>query len=250
MSTCEMLTTDAPLLHAYHRMVEVLDADHRAWIVGLGRVVGTSIDAPSPDLRTVLTDAVTQGEFPTGPFCLHLSDLIIHGSHDLVTARADVMLPGGRRLEYRIAGAPRTLAVALTRNGHLDDGTCVPAHVQLADAESVLVDTTTLTRRLASTIGHCGLCHVALGIVSHIPNQPLELRVYDEDSGDRLRPPAGYDEFDPVFREFRADCTQTDMDIWLWDTSLSIAAQFGVFEPQMVRHPESASRPGWRVGPI
>ncbi len=250
MSTCELVAGNAPLLHAYRSVVDILDTEHRAWIVGLGRLVDVRSLAESPDLRSVLSAALWLGEFPSSPFPLHLEDLLITEDYGMLTARADVVLPGERRLEYRIVAGPRAVAVALTRNGYLDDGTVDPGHVQLPDTESVLVDTVMLTSRLAATVGHLGSCHLALGIASDVPNQPLELRAYDEGSGERLRPPAGYDEFEPVYAEFRADLDGDELDLWLWDTSLAIAAQFGVFVPQLVQRPRSTEVPGWRVGPV
>ncbi|MBK7721329.1 MAG: hypothetical protein IPI32_03615 [Austwickia sp.] len=248
MPTCELVAADAPLLHAYRSVVDVLDTDRRAWIVGLGRLVGVRSLDPTPDLGSLLAQAMLDGKFPTGPCPMQLGDLVYDCG--TMSARAEMLLPAGRPMEYRIVAGPRSLAVALTRNGYLDDGTVDPGHVQLADAESLLVDAVVLTQRLARLVSHVGVCHLALGIASDIPQRPLELRAFDEEYGERLRPPIGYDEFDPVYGEFRTDLAGDDLDLWLWDTSLSVAEQFGVFMPQMIRRPQGSQQPTWRLGPL
>lgn len=248
-ATEDPVAADAPLLRTYRTVIDALDTDRRAWIVGLARLVDAPDVTPAPTWCRLLRDAIAVGDFPTSPVPFEIEDVLV-ACAGRMDVHASATLPGGRRLDYRIIGGPRSVAVALTRNGQLDDSSHRPGHVQLADAESVLLDTVTLIQRLAHAVGHATGCHLVLGIACDIPGHPLELRVFDEDGGDLLRPPAGYDEFDLVYADFHTDLTGTELDVWCWDACLPIVEQFGVFEPQMIRHPHGRSRSGWRVGPL
>ncbi len=241
--------SDQTLEAEFAATAERLDSHERAWAVGVGMLTRFSGQFEPAELRPVIGRAFDAGDFPSGPFPFAPAhtEFSTDGARQEAAARFD--LRGGRHFEYRVGLNPRgLLSVALTRSGCLDDGSVEPSHVMLSDVESVLSDTLVLLECLAGELDYAGPRRLLIGLVSDIPGQPLELRAYDEDGGDALRPAAGYNEFSPIVVEYpgRLDKEQTERQ--LWDTALAISLAFGVFVPQMVgqaktRHPYTFGEP-------
>ncbi len=212
-----------------------LDAQERAWAVGIGALTRFSGHFETAELRPVIGRAFDAGDFPSGPFPFTPAQTEFSGDGRGEEAVARFELSSQRQFEYRVGLTPGgLLSVALTRSGRLDDGSVEPSHVLLSDVESVLSDTLVLLECLAGELEYAGPRRLLIGLVSDVPGRPLELRAYDEDGGDALRPAAGYNEFSPIEVEYpgRLDAEQTER--LLWETALAISLAFGVFVPQMV----------------
>lgn len=212
-----------------------LDADARAWVVGVGVLTRYAGPSETAELRPVIGRAFDAGDFPSGPF--PFAPVRTDFSTDGARQEAVACFESGsrRQFEYRVGLAPGgVLTVALTRSGCLDDGSVEPSHVMLSDVESVLSDTLVLLECLAGELEYAGPRRLRIGLVSEVPERPLELRAYDEDGGDALRPAAGYNEFPPIEVEYPGRFDKEQTEHLLWDTALAISLAFGVFVPQMV----------------
>ncbi len=226
-----------------------LDVETRAWVIGVGRLTRVRGGSEPAELRPVVGSAFDSGAFPAGPFPFTpgLAQFATFGSRQEAVAQFD--LEAQRRFEYRVGiGAQGLLSVALTRSGCLDDDTARPSHVMLSDVESVLSDTIVLLECLADELDHTGPRHLMIGIASDVPGEDLELRAFDEDGGDALRPAAGYNAFAPVVVEYPGRLDAEEAERLLWETALSISLAFGVFVPQMVG--QAKTRSAYQFGDI
>lgn len=235
--------SDATLAEIFERTCRALDVERRAWIVAAAHCVDP-LPAPAPRLAAVAQRAMDSGEVPAGPYAFRPGPAALDVSGADRQVELTCHLDGGRRLQGRITlEESGVLCEALTRSGHLDDGSHEPSHVMLSDVESVLVDMVHLVEACAAETGYRGAVRLMLGVACEIPGTPLELRVYDEAGGDLLRPAAGYDRFDPVILEYPVPLGEAERAHLLWDTAVAIGYAFGVFLPQLVGQARQSIEP-------
>ncbi|MEP7160915.1 MAG: hypothetical protein ABI746_07410 [Dermatophilaceae bacterium] len=226
-----------------------LDVHTRAWVIGVGRLTSLQRSFERAELRPVVGSAFDSGAFPSGPFPFTpgLARFATVDRRQEAVAQFD--LDAQRRFEYRVGiGGQGLLSVALTRSGCLDDGTAQPSHVMLSDVESVLSDTIVLLECMAGELDDTGPRRLMIGVASDVPGEDVELRAFDEDGGDTLRPAAGYNEFPPIVVEYPGRLDPDETDRLLWETALSISLAFGVFVPQMVG--QAKTRSAYQFGVI
>lgn len=216
----------------------LLDTTERAWILGgvvfLEELLERSIE--QVPLASLVEKAFADDVFPAVPypFTPHGLTWNVHDKFDYADTTVDVNDTFG--LDVKLATDRRcAVGEALTRS-RFDDGT-LPTHVLLSDVEAVAIDCMALARALAAHTHYEGPALLLLEVLCDHPHNPLELRVYDEGDGERLRPAAGYSYFAPIRLAFDLPLTHTEEEHLLWDLARDTCLQFGVFEPQLIRPP-------------
>ena len=220
-------------------LVSLLDTDERAWVLGgvvfLEEVRQRSIE--QVPLGSLVERAFEEDGFPAVPYPFTPEDFDWKVADKFDYADSTFDVNGHLGLDVKLATDRRcAVGQALSRN-RLDDGTSNLTHVMLTDVEAVIMDCVALARALASHTRYEGPALLLIEVHCNSLTTPLELRVYDEGSGDRLRPAVGYDYFAPMRIPFTFPLTPGEERELTWDLARDLCLQFGVFEPQLIRPP-------------
>lgn len=225
-----------------------LDVDNRAWVVAIGRLSGLALDEDFDDavVRTIVTAAYASGDFPCSPLVFNPSQADLQAAPDYraIITRHD---RGGRPyLESRFGfGLAGHVATSLTRSGLLEHGRYTPGHVLLSDCESVVTELLVLLCVTAQVIGYVGEAELLLSVLSEVPDQPLVLRAFDEETGDLRPAPLCPTSFTPAYATFSipAQIDRVAMHTALFDLATDLAVQFEVKKPQFVIAVDQGSEP-------
>ncbi len=236
---------DPVLADALRDAAAALDTYERAWIIGVGRLVDLEPRGPfsDRDVQAVMEAVYAGGDFPVGAFrfAADADELEVNPTYQMAIFRHD--LGDQPYLETKIAfGIAGFVAEGFTRSGWLVDHSREPSHAVLSDVEAVLAETTVLVNATARRLDYRGQCRLTLGIVSNVPDRPLRLRAYSEETGDLL-PADVHTGFEPLEWEFRPGLERCDAHRLLWSVSQQAAEQFGVSQPQLLRDPEGGTPP-------
>lgn len=225
---------------ALNDVVPALDTDKRAWMVASVALADTdpgATDTPvTPD--AIIDHAFSYDTYPAVPCPFDPATLTWekHGSHQVCNHRVEAY--GDLHFDVMAASDSRTwVGKGLTRAVLETDGTGHPTHVMLTDVEAVIADALTLGQSMGELLDYNGPAVLAVDIISDSDTAPLELRSYDEDQGDKLRPEAGFNTFTPVRTALELPLTDESGTEVLWNVCRTVAEQFGVYEPQMVPRP-------------
>ncbi len=216
-----------------------LDVGERAWIVAIGRLSGLALDEDFDDerVRTIAAAAYASGDFPCSPLVFNPSQSAIQSTPDYraIVTRQD--RAGRPYLESRFGfGQAGYMATSLTRSGLLENGRHTPSRVLLSDCESVVTELLVLLCVTAEVIGYVGEAELLLSVLSEVPDQPLVLRAFDEETGDLRPAPLCATTFTPVYAQVSipAEIDRVAMHAVLFDLATDLAGQFEVKKPQFV----------------
>ena len=217
-----------------------LDTGARAWVVGATRFVDAD-DLSARRIRDIgrlLEMAWRTGQFPVGPLAYQPGAPTIDIRPDRHHARIDMLANGAPFISVSLTLTPTGTIVCGTRSGKLADGIDEPSHVLLTDVEAGIVDLITFTSLRAKQIGYSGEVELALDLYSRVPGRPLQLRCYDEVSGDLASGAAPGTFTVPTARFGLRDGRQVGR-VTL-DVLQDVARQFGAGGPQLITEPDVA----------
>lgn len=224
-----------------------LDVQSRAWVVGVGRLVGNEGD-DVPDgalIRRMLEEAYDSEEFPAGQLA-YVPDrepVRVNPEFHMVTV-SHATEDGEPFLELKIGfGIAGYVAVGFTRSGRMGDEQVEPSHVLLADVEAIIIDVAHLLTLLAEHRDYAGDCQVIVSVASEVPDRPVRLRAYDETIGELIPADRCPESFTPLIGTFRTPVDRSAFHRYGWELAKQAAAQFEVSGPQLFVDPAKGTPP-------
>lgn len=240
------MTTDA-MTQAIYDAAGHLDIGGRAWVIGIGRLVGNEAD-DIPDealMRRILEEAYDSEEFPAGQLAYVPDREPVRVNPEFHMVTVSHATPDGEPfLELKIGfGIAGFVAVGFTRSGRLGDDRVEPSHVLLADVEASIVDVGHLLTLLAQHRDYVGECEVIISVASDVPGRPVRLRAFDETVGELIPADRCPEAFETLIGHFRTPIERPAFHRYGWDLATRAAAQFEVSTPQLFVDPAKGTPP-------